>query len=559
MDDNRELLRMVEKLGGKSISRRELTKRGAAIGLGASAMAAGLTTISGKQRANAAALRNALRQNAGEGTRGGTLRVAIIGEPPTLDQHQTTAEITAIISYCMFEGLFTYDSGYLAVPELLESYTVSDDKLTWNMTLRSGVPFHDGSILTSADAVASVERWGQISGVGKRLLEATESITAVDDLNIEWKLTKPYGTLAVALAHNTQGCIIFQKSFLDQHSLDPIQDGYIGTGPYKLVDRQIDAYLRFERFEDYAISPNPTDGYAGAKHAWADVIEFIPVPDEAARVAGLQAGDYHIAMDVGNDQYPILSDFPGIVAEIRRPTNWDVFFLNWQSPLFSNLALREAVQAAFDMEPMLLNGRGSQEFLRLDPGLMMQESPWYTDAGIERYNMKDPDLAKAKMEEAGYDGTPIRWMTTQEYSYMYGEAIVGAQQLEEVGFKVDLQVMDWATVVQRRAIPEEWDIFGTGHGFVPDPSQVSYVGQMNIYPGWWNSEESLALSAQLLSETEFEDRKPIWDQIQANAYTEIPALKLGDSSTCSFYSEQIGGWVEQIERGVPYWNLWLNS
>jgi peptide/nickel transport system substrate-binding protein len=208
---------------------------------------------------------------------------------------------------------------------------------------------------------------------------------------------------------------------------------------------------------------------------------------------------------------------------------------------------------------MLLNGRGSQEFLRLDPGLMMLESPWYTDAGIDRYNMKDPDLAKAKMTEGGYDGSPIRWLTTQEYSYMYGEATVAAQQLEEVGFKVDLQVTDWATVLERRAKPEEWDIFGTGHGFVPDPSQISYVGQMNIYPGWWNSEASLALSAELLSETDFDTRKGIWDQIQANAYTEIPALKIGDSSTCAFYSEDVGGWVEQIERGVPYWNLWLNS
>ena len=559
MEENRDLLRMVQRLGDKSISRRELSKRGAALGLGASALAASLGAIGGKHQANAAALRNMLRQDSSEGTRGGTLRVAIIGEPPTLDQHQTTAEVTAIISYCMYEGLFTYDSGYQAVPELLDSYTISEDGLTWSMKLRPGILFHDGSTLTPDDVIASVQRWGQISGVGKRLLEATESITAVDDVSFDWKLTKPYGTLAVALAHNTQGCVIFQKSFLDERTLEPIQEGYIGTGPYRLADRQIDAYIRFERFEDYVGSQNPVDGYAGMKYAYPDVIEFIPVPDEAARVAGLQAGDYHIVMDVGNDQYPILADFPGVVAEIRRPTNWDVFFLNWQSPMMSNLAMREAVQAAFDFEPMLLNGRGSQEFLRLDPGLMMQESPWYTDAGIDRYNMKDPDLAKAKMEEAGYDGTPIRWLTTQEYSYMYGEAIVAVQQLEEIGFKVDLQVTDWATVVQRRAIPEEWDIFGTGHGFVPDPSQISYVGQMNVYPGWWSSEESLALASELLSESEFDVRKPIWDQIQANAYTEIPALKIGDSSTCSFYSDQIGGWVEQIERGVPYWNLWLNS
>ena len=164
MEENRDLLRMVQRLGDKSISRRELSKRGAALGLGASALAASLGAIGGKHQANAAALRNMLRQDSSEGTRGGTLRVAIIGEPPTLDQHQTTAEVTAIISYCMYEGLFTYDSGYQAVPELLDSYTISEDGLTWSMKLRPGILFHDGSTLTPDDVIASVQRWGQISG-----------------------------------------------------------------------------------------------------------------------------------------------------------------------------------------------------------------------------------------------------------------------------------------------------------------------------------------------------------------------------------------------------------
>jgi hypothetical protein len=102
-------------------------------------------------------------------------------------------------------------------------------------------------------------------------------------------------------------------------------------------------------------------------------------------------------------------------------------------------------------------------------------------------------------------------------------------------------------------------MFLTGHGFVPDPSQISYVGQMNIYPGWWSSESSLALSADLLSETEFETRFGIWEQVQTAAYTELPALKTGDASICSFRSENLGGWDGQFERGGKYWNFWLKG
>ena len=173
-----------------------------------------------------------------------------------------------------------------------------------------------------------------------------------------------------------------------------------------------------ERFEEYAALEGGPVGYGGTKYAYADTIEFIPVPDEAARVAGLQAGDYLDAHDrrIGNDQYEVLKDYPTASSpRSTTPTDWPVFFLNWQSPVMGNLAMREAVQAALDMEPMMQSACGRPRFIQLDPGLMMKQTAWYTDAGSDRYNMNNPDLAKQKLEEAGYDGTPIRFMSTQEY------------------------------------------------------------------------------------------------------------------------------------------------
>jgi peptide/nickel transport system substrate-binding protein len=556
----REIAAIVAEWERGQLNRRSLLRRAAMMGLGSAALA----TLVGREatgRASAAVLR-AMQDDPAAGVRGGTLRVATIGEPPHLDEHQSTADLIALIGYCAYEGLFTYDEQYQAIPELVETHTVSEDGLTHTMALRQGVMFHNGEEMKAADAIASVERWGRISGVGKRLMEKTNELAQVDDYTLEFRLSEPYGTILIGLAHNTQACTIHPKSILDAAGDEPMtnSDQYIGTGPYRLVEWQRDAAMRFERFDDYkSSSEDGPKGYGGTKYAYADAIEFIPVPDEAARVAGLQAGDYHLGLDIGNDQYTVLQDFPGVVAEILTPTNWDVFFLNWKSPMMENLAMREAVQAAFDHTPMLQSGRGGDEFIRLDPGLMMQQTPWHSTAGEEHYNVNDPDLAKQKLQEAGYDGEPLRFMTTQEYSYMYGEAIVAQQQLEAVGITVDLQVMDWATVLERRAKPEAWDMFGTGHGFVPDPSQISYVGQMNQYPGWWSSESSLELASQLLAEAEFEQRMPIFEKIQEAHYTEIPAIKIGDSSNVSFRSEAVGGWDPQFERGVKFWNLWLNE
>jgi peptide/nickel transport system substrate-binding protein len=465
MSNQRDLLRLLAAAEGKSVSRRELVKRGSAIGLGAAAL--GAVGGPGMFRMSALAQEDA-------GTPGGNLTVALVGEPPTLDEHQTTAGVTAEVTSPIYETLFAYDNEWQPQPMLAESHTISEDGLTHTIALRQGVPFHNGEIMTSADVKATLDRWGQISGVGKRIYEKTTSVGATDENTITWNLTEPYGTIAIALSNNTQAASIYPKSVIDAGTLEP-NEACIGTGPYKLADRRADAYIRLERFEEYAALEGGPVGYGGTKYAYADTIEFIPVPDISARVAGLQAGDYlmHMTSAMSNDQYEVVVDDPNLVTTINTPTEWPVFFLNFQSPIMSNLAVREAVQAALDMEPMMQAAYGSADFYALDPGLMMTQTPWHTDAGSERYNLADPELAAQKLTESGYDGTPIRFMSTQEYGYMYATSTVAVQQLEAVGFTLDHQVIDWATVVERRAKPEEWDMFVTGHGFVPDPSQIS--------------------------------------------------------------------------------------
>ena len=83
------------------------------------------------------------------------------------------------------------------------------------MALRQGVMFHNGEELKAADAIASVERWGRISGVGKRLMEKVTELAQVDDYTLEFRLSEPYGTILIAFSHNTQACTIHPKSILD--------------------------------------------------------------------------------------------------------------------------------------------------------------------------------------------------------------------------------------------------------------------------------------------------------------------------------------------------------
>src|SRR6059058_5336911 len=98
---------------------------------------------------------------------GGVFRVAMIGEPPTLDLHTTTAVIVQQITWHIYETLFTYDRQYNAVPMLVDAHTVTDNGRTYLFKLRHGVKFHNGKELTSADVVASLKRWGRLATPGK--------------------------------------------------------------------------------------------------------------------------------------------------------------------------------------------------------------------------------------------------------------------------------------------------------------------------------------------------------------------------------------------------------
>jgi peptide/nickel transport system substrate-binding protein len=135
---------------------------------------------------------------------------------------------------------------------------------------------------------------------------------------------------------------------------------------------------------------------------------------------------------------------------------------------------------------------------------------------------------------------------------MYNSALVARQQMEEVGFKVDLQVLDWATVVQRRNKPELWDVFTTGITFNPDPALTSNL-QCN-WPGWWCHEEKERLLAELIREADLTKRRAIIERIQAVFYEDVGRIKMGDFFTM-YGTRDLKGF--QGNPFLHFWNAWV--
>lgn len=138
---------------------------------------------------------------------------------------------------------------------------------------------------------------------------------------------------------------------------------------------------------------------------------------------------------------------------------------------------------------------------------------------------------------------------------MFKVAQVADEQLKEAGFKTDVQVMDWATLVQRRTHPDAWEMFTSYHTFVPEPSLITILNP--DYPGWWNTPEKQAALGAFNRETDPAKRVALWGKIQALLYAQSPTLVTGQFHSLAAISNKLSGYVEM--PWSAFWNVTLTS
>jgi len=484
---------------------------------------------------------------------GGVLKAAMIGEPPSLDLHWTTAVITQQITWHVYEGLYTYDRHFTPIPMLAEGHTTSDGGRRYTITLRKGVRFHNGKEMTAADVVPSLNRWGKISTPGKPLWKNVEAVEAKDPYTVVIHLKEPSGSLLFGLGRPNAGAVIYPKEVVDAAGEGQVKD-VIGTGPYRFVEHKPDRHIKLARFKDYRARAEAPEGYGGKRTAYTDEILFLPVPDVAVRLAGVETGEYHFAQQIKPDQYDRIKGLAALEARIVKPYGWITAVPNHKEGLMTSKKLRQAFQAALDMEPIMGAAMGNKDFYRLDGAVFFPEQGlWYSTAGLAAYNQRDRDKARRLLKEAGYAGQPVRWITTREYEWMYKTALVSKQQLEDVGFKIDVQVLDWATLVQRRNKPELFDVFSTGFTFTADPALATAL--QCGWPGTWCPEDKDRLMQELARESDAKKRKVLIDRIQTIFHDDVGRIKFGDYFLLDAIRKELRGFRSTPE--LYFWNAWL--
>jgi peptide/nickel transport system substrate-binding protein len=487
---------------------------------------------------------------------GGTVRAAMAGSPPTLDFVTSFAAQARDIGVYIYEGLATVDGNYDAVPQLAERWTTSADGKTYTFHLRKGVKFHDGSPMTAADVVASIERFrGQ--SPRKADLSMVASAQAVDDLTVEVALAQPSAAFVPLLAYPGPAVAIMPKKLIDGVAAGKLpQSSVIGTGPYRLAEWIPDKHVHLERFAQYSPASAEASGYAGRRLACVEHIYFVPVPEVSSRVAGLESGDYDYAQNLPAETYKRLTATKGLKTVILKPYYEIVMHLNTQQGPLKEWKLRRAIQVGLNEEEIMLAAAGDKALYRLDPSLFFKEQYWHSLVGANRYNERDAAKAKALVKEGGYDGSPIRIITSSDFQFMYNAALAAESQLRQLGFATKVQAYDFPTMIDIfRKKRGDWDISYNAFSIRTDPGGFTFVLKSDSGYQPYASKEVDTLLEKALLERDPKARLKLYEQVQDNLYKDIPIIKHGDLFGFDALRDRLDGFAP-FYTTPRFWNVW---
>ncbi len=457
--------------------------------------------------------------------------VAIVGDPDTFDPMISTKDVVSIVTQHFMETLYTFDESWQVVPLLASDMpTISEDGTTYTIPLREGVSFHDGSQMDSADVVASLNRWQEVASRGMAIADRISGIEATGSAEITITLSEPYAPLTTLLAFSNSAAVIYPEEIIAPQITDPI-----GTGPYRMEAHQPDQYTQLVRFDDYA---QPGEA-AGERAQIPDEIRFIPVPDTSTRIEGLLSGQFDYADSLSTEAFGRIEASDVAEPVLLEAFGWPLFAVNHKKGLMTDLNIRRAVQAALPYDDMLFAAFGDEKFFQTDGALYPEGWPWHNEAGIELYNINDPEKAAEYLEAAGYDGQPLRILTSRQYEFHYQMAEVAQMALEMAGFTVQMDVVDWATLAQNRDNPDLWDIYITHSPFLPEPTLTSSLFA-TAREGWANPEKE-AILERFTAESDPDARKDIYAELQQQLYEDVGLIKIGNFSEVQGKSRSLTG------------------
>ena len=451
---------------------------------------------------------------ASDGSRNGdsekVLQFGLLGNPDTLDPHATTATLTFQTVRSIYDTLAEPDENGVIVPALAESWRVSEDNLTWTFTLRPGVVFHNGDVLDSGDAKATLERLVSPESRSGRAaaFSAITAVEAPDEGTVVLRLSEPKAALLAELASGWGA--ILPKSLIDaghDFGREPV-----GTGPFRFVEWIPDNRIGVTRNMNYWMPDAPR----------IDGVVFNIIPEGAVMVQGLINGDLDAVETVSNQDRPMLEANPDTTVHTSLSALVMVLAMNTGRSPMDNVEFRRATARSIDKRTVMDIAYGGGEVVNT---FMDYGNPYYMEFD---YNSYDPEGARAALADMGYDGSvPLTMKLPENYQAHVTAGEMYQEMLEAVGIDVELQLVDWSTWLDDVYRGRNFDLTVIGHTGKLDPSgRLGGYGSGGTYVQWTN-----AAAAEAIQEAgrvaDVSERRRLYGIALEQMSSEVPHVYVG--------------------------------
>ncbi len=483
---------------------------------------------------------------------GGVLVRAMIGNPSLFNPILSADTASSDIEGFIFQGLVRYDENMQRVGSLAHDWEISEDNLEWTFFLREGVTWQDGEPFTTADVEFTIGTTAfneDYPGPRASMFDLLEEIVVVDDYTITFILSEPFGPFMNNIGFSIIPQHIYDPEVSEEYNV-AIADMYehpanlnpIGTGPYNYGEWVEGEYIDLVRNPDYWNSPEP----------YIETILFRFVEDLATAVASLEAGEIDLLAGIPDD------DLLRVVLNLQDTHNfyeYQELVYDWigfqfrEEPFldhfgfnpFHDLRVRQAFAHAVNRQAFLddiLQGRGTLMNSHIPP------NSWAYSEDVHVYEY-DPDIANDLLTEAGWiwrDGDDYRTWEDDESIVLHFDiytnignnrreqiTVLTQQDLAEVGVSLELQWIEWATLLNNYVFTAEYQLLVIGWSLGADPDAYSIfhtdaTGMLNL--GFYSNEEIDDLLIKGRTTVDIDERRGYYQEFAEILSYDLPYVFL---------------------------------
>lgn len=446
-------------------------------------------------------------------------------EPVTIHPARAYRDIDWAVVHSIFDALVGFDAEGELRPIAAESFELIDD-VTWEVTLRSGLVFHDGSPVTSAAILRGFDLITGSDSLVSDVFGIVESVEEVDDLTARIQVHAPSPWLPAQMA---SWHVLIPQDFSPEQP--------IGSGPYVFEHWNVGEDIALRRFTEYQSSA--TKGTAIAEN-----VTYHFVPEATTRISNVLSGSSDIASFLPIDALGAFDSGEATLRHEQVAGSWFIRIATDTAP-FDDARVRRALNLALDLDSFVgvLVHEGSERLASLYPKVGMG-----FDNNLPAYAY-DPEQAQALLAEAGYeDGLDVTLEATADASVLVCEALIG--QWAEVGVRVELVLSDAGAFNANWADPAAPVLRMASWSPMFDPSTL-----LNLA---WHSEGVLSRYSNPHADELIDLGGSVFGEERVQAYQELGTLMHDDAAAVFLWSlMHVAAITENAESWAPRPDQWI--